>query len=210
MEFYTVNGSPNCHKVEAVIHHLDLDVETRQLDFLKGDLRQPQYLALNPNGKVPCLVDGDFPLWESNAIMQYLADTKPGTTLFPQEHKARADVVRWQSWELAHWHTALGTVTWETWVKPNYGMGEPNHELVKAATENLHRYAAVLDAHLSTRQFICGDDVTLADFSVGSPMTLAQAAKLPLDAYANINAWYQRLEQVPAWAASLHEPPKPQ
>lgn len=208
MEMYTVNGSPNCRKVEAVMRHLGLECKINTLDFLNGDLKQAEFLAINPNGKVPALVDGDLKLWESNAIMQYLADSKPGNSLFPQDAKQRADIVRWQSWELAHWNSALGTIIWETWVKPNYGMGEPNSAVVESAVADFHRYAAVLDKHLADRKFVCGDNVTLADYSIGCAMTMAQQTQAPLDDYPNIQAWYARLNQDPAWAASLHQPPE--
>jgi glutathione S-transferase len=74
MKLYYVVGSPNCRNVHAVLNHLQLEVERVYFDFFAGDLRQPDYLALSPNGKVPTLVDGDLVLSESNAIMQYLAD----------------------------------------------------------------------------------------------------------------------------------------
>src|SRR5688572_23984154 len=92
MKLYTVVGSPNCRKVEAVINHLSLTLEREYLDFFTGDLRQPAYLALNPNGMVPTLIDGDMKLSESTAIMQYLADkaTAAGGSdaLFPRDPRS--------------------------------------------------------------------------------------------------------------------------
>src|SRR5262249_9043702 len=77
-------------------------------DFVAGDLRTADYVALNPNGMVPLLVDGAFRLWESNAIMQYLADKAGSDALFPRDPQKRADVVRWQFWEVAHFNKAFG------------------------------------------------------------------------------------------------------
>jgi glutathione S-transferase len=74
MKLHYVVGSPNCRKVHAVINALGLQVEFAYLDFFRGDLRGADYLAMNPNAMVPVLVDGDFVLTESNAIMNYLAD----------------------------------------------------------------------------------------------------------------------------------------
>ena len=85
MKLHTAPGSPSGRKVQAVILHLKLDVQVQNHDFAKGELRAPEYLALNPNGSVPTLVDGDFVLWESNAIMQYLADKAGDQLLFPRD-----------------------------------------------------------------------------------------------------------------------------
>ena len=103
MILHTFVGSPNSRKVEAVIDHLGLEVEIVRHDF-RGGLRSPDYLALNPNAKVPTLVDGTFVLWESNAIMQYLADKVGSDSLFPRDPRTRADIVRWQCWELVHFN----------------------------------------------------------------------------------------------------------
>src|SRR5258708_20182899 len=96
MRRYTFRGSPNGRKGEAVIDHLGLDVEIEYRDFLAGELRSPDFVALNPNAMVPALVDGSFRLWESNAIMQYLADKAGREELFPRDRQKRADIARWQ------------------------------------------------------------------------------------------------------------------
>jgi glutathione S-transferase len=88
MILHTFVGSPNSRKVEAVILHLGLEVEIRNHDLFKGELRAPDYLAINPNAKVPTLVDGNFKLWESVAIMQYLAEKSGDDTLFPRNPRA--------------------------------------------------------------------------------------------------------------------------
>ena len=118
MELHTFVGSPNSRKVEAVIDHLGLDVEIVHHDFAGGALRRSDYLAVNPNGMVPTLVDGSFILWESNAIMQYLADKAGNDTLFPRDLQRRTDVVRWQFWEQAHFNRAFGTLAFEAVAKP--------------------------------------------------------------------------------------------
>src|SRR5689334_4397903 len=77
-----------------------------------------QLERINPNSKIPVLQDGDFVLWESNAIMQYLCELTPGQTLYPSELRARANVQRWLNWSSAHWSTAIGFLGWENvWKK---------------------------------------------------------------------------------------------
>ena len=93
--------SPNTWKVRAVAAHLGIPLEFEFVDLTKGASHTPGYLALNPTGRTPTLIDGDLKLWELTAIMQYLASRKPNS-LWPDDARARADIMRWQSWSLAH------------------------------------------------------------------------------------------------------------
>ena len=116
MKLYGFPPSPNTRKVQAVAVHLGLPLEFEFVDITKGGSRTPQFLALNPAGRTPLLVDGDFKLWESNAIMQYLASRKKNT-LWPEDDRVRADIARWQFWQVAHWHEGCGGFLWENLVK---------------------------------------------------------------------------------------------
>ena len=102
MKLYGFSPSPNTWKVRAVAAHLSIPLEFEFVDLTKGGSHTPDYLALNPTGRTPVLVDGDFKLWESTAIMQYIASRKPNS-LWPDDARARADIMRWQSWHLVHW-----------------------------------------------------------------------------------------------------------
>src|SRR5688572_11126750 len=166
MKLHTVAGSPNGRKVEAVIAHLGIDVEIQHHNLFNGDLRQAAYMALNPNAAVPTLVDGNFVLWESNAIMQYLAEMAGDTELFPRDARKRADIVRWQCWELAHFNKAFGTLAFETVAKPRVNIGAPDRTRVEMAQAELTRYVPVLDGHMAGREYLVGDHITLADYSM--------------------------------------------
>src|SRR4051812_17332144 len=94
--------SPNCRKVLALALELGLDVESVQVDMMKGAHKEPSFLAKNPNGKVPVLEDNGWYLWESTAIMQYLADKKPEKNLYPTDLRLRAEVNKWLAWDASH------------------------------------------------------------------------------------------------------------
>lgn len=200
MKFYTVNGSPNCRKVHAVINYLGLKVDIVELDLLAGDLEKPEYRALNPNGMVPVLEDGDLKLWESNAITQYLASLAPASTLYPNDPAVRADIHRWQNWEECHFNRACGSFLFENVLKELFNMGEPEPAILKEAEQNFSRFAQILEEQLEGRDFILGNDVTLADFSVGAMMVYADAAGIPIASFKNISNWKNKMEGISAWA----------
>jgi len=200
MNFYTVNGSPNCRKVHAVINYLGLDVNIVELDIFSGELEAPEFITLNPNGMVPVLEDGDFRLWESNAIMQYLASLAPSNNLYPDDLRLRADIHRWQAWEQCHFNRACGGFLFENVLKSLFKIGEPNPAVLKEAEQSFVRFAMVLEQQLEGRDFILGKDVTLADFSVASMLIYAKSAGIPVTPFKNIVAWTNRLENISAWA----------
>ena len=118
IELYVFPPSPRAFKTMAVANHLGLEWTLRLLDLPKGEHMTPQYGALNPNMRMPTLRDGDYVLWESNAICQYLASKKPESGLLPKDERARFDVTRWQFWDLAHWDPACAVFAYEYVVKP--------------------------------------------------------------------------------------------
>src|SRR5437899_12165301 len=206
MQLYYHPNSLNCVNVLATANQLGMQLDLQLVDLLKGAQKDPAYLALNPNGRVPTLADGDFILWESNAIMQYLAGKKPGNSLWPVDDRARADVSRWQFWQAFHWTRATGTLVWENMVKRFLNAGAPDPAKIKEAEDLFHSLAAVLDGHLKSRDYLVGSQPTLADFSVAAPLIYAQPGRFPLEKYGNIRSWYGRIEKLDAWKKAL--PPR--
>ena len=196
MKLYSVHNSNNCRRVNAMIQHLGLNVEIAEQAM--GDLKKPDYLALNPNGKVPTLVDGDFVLWESRAIMQYLA-AKKESPLWPNDPKRRADIARWQFWEASHLSKGTGAYAFENLFKKIFMKQDPDPVALAAGEKEWRLFAPVLDAQVAKRKWIVGDDLTLADFSVGACFSYAEPSGLPMDDFGHIKAWLSRLAEVPAW-----------
>lgn len=204
IELYVFPPSPRAFKVLAVANHLGLDYELRFLDLPKGTHKTPQYAALNPNVRMPTLKDGDYVLWESNAIGQYLAGKKPDAGLLPRDERARLDVTRWQFWDLAHWDPTCAVFAFEYVAKPLFrGIKEPDMAAIEKATELFHRTAEVLNGQLKGKRFVTGDALTLADFSLGPPMNFAEMAHYPIERYGEIKRWYATLRALPAWQKTL-------
>ncbi len=202
MKLYTFPMSNNAMKVVAVIKHLGLDAQSELVDLSKGKQLEPGFVKLNPNHMIPTLQDGDFVLWESNAIMQYLCTKKPGTSLYPSDPTVQCDINRWMFWQSGHLGPAVGAIQFERMIKGMLGAGAPDEAVVAAALDRFNRFAKVLDGHLAGREWIVGDALSLADFSVGSCFVYAAPAGLPMDGYPNVERFYAKLCALPAWAAA--------
>ena len=202
MKLYGYANSPNDRRVRAVAYHLGLDFEYVQIDLAKGEQHAPEFLAINPNGRIPTLVDGDFVLWETIAIMQYLA-SRTENTLWPADDRTRADIMRWQAWTFAHWGAAVGTMTFEKLAKQIIGEGAPDEAKIKEALEEFHTHSAVLNDHLKGREWIVGEALTLADLSPAAMLTYHQLLELPLADYPEIERWYASIETLDAWKRTV-------
>lgn len=198
MKAYVFPPSPNARTIMAVAAHLDLPVEFQIVDLAKGETRTPEFLKLNPNGKMPVLIDGDFVLWESNAIMQYLASQKPNG-LWPEGARVRADITRWQCWQLAEWMPACGILLWENLVKAMLQQGAPDRAAVAKGEESFRGTANILNDHLAQREYLVGSGVTLADIAIAAPLEFALAASMPWSGFSHLQRWYGRIESLPAW-----------
>jgi len=159
-------NSVNVQKVLWCLSELDLGYERIDAGMAFGRNNEPDYLAMNPNGRVPTLVDGDFVLWESNSVMRYLARAyAPESTLYPKAPKARAGVDRWLDWTLSTLQPVDRPVFWALVRTP------PAQRDMVAIQKDADAEAVqwrIVDAQLATRRFIEGDDFTIADIALGA------------------------------------------
>ena len=205
MMLYGFPPSPNTWKVSAVAAHIGVPLSLEIVDLTKP--RTPDYLKLNPTGRTPTLVDGDFILWESTAIMQYVASQKPNS-LWPDDARTRADIVRWQSWDLAHWSKdGCVPLIFQRLVKAVFNMGPPDEAAVAKGTEAFDREARLLDALLAKQPYLAGKALTLADFSVAAPLFYTEKAGLPVGPYAHLRDWFGRVSALPAWKETAPQAP---
>jgi glutathione S-transferase len=191
MKLYDFAFSPNCRKVRALAYELGTKLEYVSVDLLKGAQRAPAFLAINPNGRVPVLVDGDLVLWESNAILRYLAG-KAGGALVPTDARALAEVDRWMCWQLAHLGPAMSKVAFERVVKKVTGQGAPDEAAIAAGTAEFAKLTTILDHALAGRECLAGA-LSIADFALASHYSLAAIAGLDTTAYKHVNAWLSRV-----------------
>lgn len=184
-------------KVCAVAKYLQSPVEYIYLDLGRGEHRAPEYLSLNPNGKVPTLVDGDRRIWEAAAIMCHLA-ARCDSDLWPQDGR-QVEVLRWLSWDLAHFCRSGGALYFEYIIKPRFGIGEPDPAEVRQATDEWRRLARLLDDHLRDRRWLVGHSPTVADFSVAAALPYAERAHIPLHEFPAVRRWHERMNEIEAW-----------
>ena len=162
-------GRPNSVNVQKVLwclRELDLAYERIDAGMQFGRNNEPDYLAMNPNGRVPTLVDGDYVLWESNSIMRYLCLAYgKGTLIYPEAPRQRAAVDRWLDWTLSTVQPVDRPVFWALVRTP------PEQRDMAAIQKDADAEAVVwriADNHLATRRFIEGDEFTIADIAIGA------------------------------------------
>ncbi len=176
MRLYTFTITPNNRKVEAFVRHFNLDVEVHHVSFKDKETQSPAYLAINPMGKVPALVDGDFKLWESNAILTYLATKFPETRALPADARGRADADRWLHWQSCHLMPAMGALK------------TADEKDVSAVTPLLK----ILDQQLKGRDYMLGS-LTVVDFALAAYLMTKLGRQLDYSGCPNVSAWVSRM-----------------
>jgi glutathione S-transferase len=176
------------------LKELGIDFEFVPVNLLAGEHRHPDFLRLNPAGKVPVLVDGDVVLPESAAIVLYLADKYPEKGLLPADLKARAQVYRWVMFAMTELEQPLWRITKHTMLYP---AEKRSPQDIALAREDFAAMASVLDRHMAGRRFIVGDAVTAADCVTAYLMDWANEQQL-LEGHSNLQAYLDRMYARPA------------
>lgn len=190
--------SPSARVACAAARQVGATVELIRVDLKLGEQRRPEYLAINPNGKVPTLVDGDTVLWEAPAVACRLAQAS-GSDFWPTDPAAQIDVIRWMNWGTAHFSQYAGKLYIEHVIKAAFSLGEPDPAVVDESTRSFLRVAKVLEGHLNGRAYLLGDRLSVADFIVATVLPWAEESRLPLERFERIRDWYGRLDALPSW-----------
>ena len=197
MKLHSAGFSPNGKRVRICAAELGVPLEQVTIDFTKGDNRAPEYVALNPMGKWPTLTDGPFALWESGAIMWYLARKEGSESLVPREPQAEADTLRWLFFCSCHIDPYFTALVVERFIKARRGAAA-DEALAAEAERWLARFLPVLEQQLAAREYVTGR-FGLADIALGCTVELAPLVKLDLAAYPNVRSWLSRLAARESW-----------
>ena len=193
---YDFLPSGNGYKVRLVLKYLSLPYELVEKNILAGETRTPEFLAMNPHGRIPLLeVPGKGYLAESHAIISFLAE---GSDLIPNDAFARAQMWQWLCFEQYHIEPNIGTARYWTHV-----LGKSAAELGQKLIDKLDQSRAALDVverHLKDRRFMVADRYTLADISLQAYIHIAPEAGISLHDYPQIEQWLERLKQQRNWA----------
>ena len=203
MQLYVFPPSPNSLRCQAVANQLGIELELITVDLGGHAQMDAEFVALNPNHKIPTLVDGDFVLWESSAIMMYLAQVKPDNDLIPGDLQDRARMAQWLFWNTAHWGPTCGIFTFENLVKKIMNIGEPDPAQLVKGQEEFTRFGTVLNDHLKGRDTLVGSSVTPADHAIASWLVHAEGGGMPLNDYAEITRWSGKILGSAAWQEAL-------
>lgn len=164
MILYGRDNSINVQKALFALREIGLAFEHRPAGLEHGVVDTPEYLSMNPNGTVPTLVDGDFVLWESNAIVRYLAQEYGRGTLWPENRETRAIADQWLTWQAVTAWPALIPAFWHLMrFKPE----DRDMAAVEKSVAETNRLAGILNEWLASRIFVAGDSFTMGDIGVG-------------------------------------------
>ena len=200
---YQVYGdmqSGNCYKIKLLLQLLEIEHKWHHVDILEGDAQTPDFIAMNPNGKIPVLqINADECLSESNAILNYLAE---GTDLLPSNSLERARVLQWQFFEQYSHEPYIAVARYI-----NLYLGLPDSRLdeYKAKQEGGHKALSVMEEQLSRSSFLVGDSLTIADISLFAYTHVAHEGGFDLEGYPNILNWINRIQALPHFVTMSQE-----
>jgi glutathione S-transferase len=192
IQLYGHELSGNSYKAKLMLSLLGLNYEWLQVDLLQGAHKQPEFLALNPFGQVPVLVDGDVVLADAQAILVYLARRYGGESWLPLDAEAMSRVVRWLS-------TTAGEIRQGPESARLYYLFKATSINLERATQKSEFILTQLDHHLAGREWLELGHPTIADVAVFPYVALAQDGKIDLNAYSNVLNWLDRVKHLPGF-----------
>jgi glutathione S-transferase len=193
--------SPHCKRVMVAAHEFGITLEMQMVDPSKGEHKTPEYLAMNPNAKIPTLVTEDGPMWESAAILTYWAEKFPEKNLMPKSLFGRYDCMRWMFWTACHYERAAFAGLGEKVIKPMMG-GTMDAAAYAAAQKEHERFAAVVDGHLKNQAWMLGANFSIADIDLAIPVESAMMAGFDVSKFTHLKMWFDKVCARDSWKKS--------
>ncbi|HZD25311.1 MAG TPA: glutathione S-transferase family protein [Alphaproteobacteria bacterium] len=204
MKLYMHPVSMTSRPVRLFIAESGIDVEEQVVDLMTGEHHQEPYASLNPNRMVPMLEDGDFRLTESSAILKYLADLTNSPT-YPKDLKQRARVNEVMDWFNSNFYRDFGYGLGYPQVFPNHKRrsDEAQAATLEWAQERARGWLKILNDHIigPERQYLCGSEITIADYLGVGLITLGEAFGCDFAKYPNVARWIANMKTLPHWEA---------
>jgi len=200
IELYTA-PTPNGHKASVTLEELGLEYNVHMVNILEGDQKKPEFLAINPNGRIPAIVDtdeGDYPIFESGAIMMYLAE-KTGK-LMPTDLKGRNDVIQWLMFQMG----GLGPMMGQANVFFRY-FPEKIQPVIDRYQNEVTRLFGVLDGHLANNEFLAGD-FSIADIANWCWARTNQWSGVEVEEFEHLQRWIKQIAERPACDRGIKVP----
>jgi glutathione S-transferase len=188
--------SPNPQKIRFALNELGVECETVPVDLLKREQKTPEFLALNPCGRVPVLVDGGLSLWESHAILAYLGE-KTGK-LWPTTPAGRADALRWMFFLTSAISPAATEVVFNR-IAVKLSGGTPDEAAIARGEKALPEPIRILDQHLADRKWMLGDEFSLVDCNYGPVLNVLDRAGFSFNDFPHVRAYLEAIRSRRAW-----------
>ena len=198
LKVYGDYNSGNCYKIKLMLHLLGLEYEWQSVDILNGETETPAFLAKNPNGKVPVLeLEDGTCLWESNAILNYLAD---GSEFLPTEPRLRTQVLQWQFFE-QYSHEPYVAVA--PFIQFYLGLPQERLEEYRKLQKRGYKALDVMEQQLARTPYLVGEHYSIADVTLYAYTHVAHQGGFDLAGYPSIQAWLQRVASHPRHVTML-------
>jgi glutathione S-transferase len=199
--YYTPMSSAT--RVHWALEELEVPYEKVKVDLSKGEQKKPEYLALNPNAKVPLLVADGVPIFESLAILLHLGETYGvAKNLFPKEGtRERVEALKWMCWTSVTVHDALSRFLRNN--SERFPADERNAKAAESAKKELEGLLGILDRHLAGKEYVVGNGFTLVDGSMAAFMPFLARLGLDLGPFKEVNAWVARCTSRPALGRAM-------
>ena len=191
LTIYALDLSAPALKVMYVANALGLQYEKKGVNLMEGEGQKPEYLAIHPAGKVPAMVDGDFKLFEINAIIRYFA-RKKNSDLYPNDIKQQAIIDQWIDFVSIHIQNGVSRVLWNKVFAPKLGK-EVDQNSMKCGYEFLEKYLPVVNQQLGRTKYLAGDKLSLADFVLLAYTDPLETIEVDIKKYPKLAKWREGL-----------------